>query len=812
MKPPDDPLTLDLFGEGVTLAEPPHVEAAPPAAAPAAPVAPFHRDVALGDAPAVPPGPPSPPAPPEDDGDGVYLPSFAERAYLAYAMSVVKSRALPSVQDGMKPVQRRILYAMRELGNRHDSPYKKSARIVGDVIGKFHPHGDSSVYDAAVRMAQDFSLRYPLIDGQGNFGSRDGDGAAAMRYTEVRLSKFAEEILLSELDKGTVDFSDNYDGSFLEPTLLSARLPVLLLNGASGIAVGMATNIPSHNLREVAAACKLVVSDPTVSNEAILDCVPGPDFPCGGHIISSDEEIRRAYESGRGSIRVRAVWSVEQLARGQWQAVITGLPSETSTAKFLAEIEELTNPKIKSGKKTLTPEQQAMKAKILSVLESVRDDSDQEHRVRIIIEPRSSRQTPDEMMAVLLANTSLESNEAMNMVVIGLDGKPQQKGLAQVVREWATFRMVAVERRLRHRLQDVDKRIHILEGRMIAFLNIEDVIRTIRESDEPKAALIAKFQLSEQQAEDILEIRLRQLARLEGIKIERELANLKEEKAGIHHLLDNEGARRKLVFDEIAGDAAKYGDARRTLIQAAEKITASKVEAVADEPITIILSKNGFIRCRTGHGIDKSTLSWKDGDGELSIAETRTVHPVILLDALGRAYNVKATDIPGGKGDGAPVASLVDLQSSRIVAMVCAAAENKILVATSGGYGFVAKVGDMATRQKAGKEFLRVEAGEFVLTPHLVGAATHVLAFSAKGKLSLFDLGEVKELPKGRGVILMAVEDKDSLSVALPVVAGEGIAFLTKRGEKVIAWAQLETDFMNRRARKGRIAPGILKR
>jgi topoisomerase-4 subunit A len=775
MSVPVDDLTLDLFSGGAST---------PP------------RDV-----------------PPEGGAgdDGISLPVFAERAYLAYAMSVVKSRALPSVEDGQKPVQRRILFAMRELGNKSDAPFKKSARIVGDVIGKYHPHGDSSVYEAAVRMAQNFTLRYPLIEGQGNFGSRDGDGAAAMRYTEVRLSRFAEEILLAELDKGTVDFNDNYDGSFREPRLLPARLPVLLLNGSTGIAVGMATDVQPHNLREVAQACRAVVADPATEDEAIIGCVAGPDFPGGGQVISSREDIRKAYETGRGSIRMRARWSVEQMARGQWQVVITELPPGTSTARFLSEVEDMTNPKVKAGKKALTPDQQAMKSAVLAVLETARDDSDKDHPVRIILEPRSSRQTPDDMMGVLLANTSLECNVSMNMVVIGLNGKPQQKGLAQLIREWAAFRMAAVERRLRHRLQEVDKRIHVLEGRMIAFLHIEEVIRTIREADDPKIDLMAKYQLTAIQAEDILEIRLRQLARLEGIKIERELASLKEEKSAIQHLLDNEGARRDLIVAEIEADAAKFGDARRTLIEAAEKVTASKVETLADEAITVILSRNGFIRSRNGHGIDKSMLSWKDGDNELAVIETRTIHPVILLDAQGRAYTVRAADLPGGKGDGAPVSSLVELQNSRIVAMLCAAPEERVLVATSGGYGFVAKVADMVSRQKAGKEFLRVEAGEQVLKPSLLGPATHVLTLCQKAnKMLIFPLGEVKELAKGRGVILMQLEEQDFMVLALPVSTGESQRFATKRGEKKLEWPQLEAEFLQRRARKGKAAPGFL--
>ncbi|TNF51154.1 MAG: DNA topoisomerase IV subunit A, partial [Gammaproteobacteria bacterium] len=433
-------------------------------------------------APDLPPPPPSlPPDEPLGD-DAVPLHEFAERAYLAYAMSVVTGRALPAVEDGQKPVQRRILYAMRELGNKSDAPHKKSARIVGDVIGKFHPHGDSSVYEAAVRMAQDFTLRYPLIDGQGNFGSRDGDGAAAMRYTEIRLTPFAEEILLSEIERDTVDFRDNYDGTMQEPALLPARLPVLLLNGATGIAVGMATEVPPHNLREVAEAAMRVVNDPNVDDDAILACVPGPDYPGGAQIISTDAEIRQAYLTGRGSIRVRARWEVEPLARGQWQVAITRLPPGASAAKVLSEIEEITNPKVKAGKKSLSSEQQTLKAAALSLIDTVRDDSDGEHPVRILIEPKSRNVTVDEMMAFLLANTCLEGNSPINLTVLGRDRRPGQKGLPAIVREWAAFRLDAVERRLKHRLGEVDRRLHILDGRLIAFLHIDEVIKVIRES------------------------------------------------------------------------------------------------------------------------------------------------------------------------------------------------------------------------------------------------------------------------------------------------------------------------------------------
>ncbi|HEY2630526.1 MAG TPA: DNA gyrase subunit A, partial [Usitatibacter sp.] len=426
---------------------------------------------ATGDLFDAPPPPPPPRGPSQGEPAFPTLSEFASRAYLAYAMSVVKGRALPSVEDGQKPVQRRILFAMREMGNRADAPFKKSSRIVGDVIGKFHPHGDVAVYEAAVRMAQDFTLRHPLIEGQGNFGSRDGDSPAAMRYTEVRLTKFAEHVLLSELDRGTVDFIDNYNGEFREPKLLPARLPVGLLNGASGIAVGMATEIPPHNLREVAEACALTL-EAGDDAKPVIRGIKGPDFPGGGQIISSREEIKRAYETGRGSIRVRARWSVEKLARGQYRVAVTQLPPGTSAAKVLAEIDELVNPKAKSGKKSLTPDQVSLKAATQALVENQRDDSDAEHPVRIVFEPRTSKVDPDELMNFLLAHTTMEGNSPMNLVAIGTDGRPRQMGLAEAIGEWAKFRLEIIERRLKHRATEVADRIHILDGRMIAFLNI----------------------------------------------------------------------------------------------------------------------------------------------------------------------------------------------------------------------------------------------------------------------------------------------------------------------------------------------------
>ncbi|RTL57764.1 MAG: DNA topoisomerase IV subunit A [Rhodocyclaceae bacterium] len=765
---------------------------------------------ALGD----PPPPPAPPSFGDGMGDGTSLPlnAYAERAYLAYAMSVVKSRALPQVEDGLKPVQRRILHAMNEMRLSATAKHVKSARVVGDVIGKYHPHGDSSVYDAMVRVAQDFSLRYPLVDGQGNFGSRDGDGAAAMRYTECRLTPIAE-LLLSEIDRGTVEFVPNYDGAFTEPQLMPARLPFVLLNGASGIAVGMATEIPPHNLREVAEAARHVIKHPNASLEEVLQLLPGPDFPGGGQIISTQSDIRDAYASGRGSLRMRARWRVEDLARGQWRIIVEELPHGVSTAQVLSEIESLTNPQPKVGKKDVSQEQKNLKQVVLGVLESVRDESNEKAPVRIVLEPRSSRITQDEFMAVLLAHTSLEASVSLNLTMIGRDGRPQQKNLVQVLREWGEFRIVTVERRSRHRLEEVERRIHILEGRMTVFLKIEEVIKVIRNSEEPKLDLIWKFHLTDIQAEDILEIRLRQLARLEGIKIEQELGNLREEQGNLNTLLDSRTELTKLVLKEIADDAKKFGDDRRTLLETVAPISVAEV-AVPDEPVTVIVSKNGWVRARQGHGIVPDTISYKAGDFGWVVAESRTIWPLVLIDTNGRAYSVKVSDLPGGRGDGVPLATLIDLQEGgKIAQAVSADPESKFLFAGSGGYGFVAKLADLVGRNKAGKAFLTLDKGEQPLAPAPVKGAT-LNAISAEGRLLLFPLADMPEMSKGRGNKIMELDAKDELA-AVCVNYGNSLTIEgTGRGGKsataVVEGRDLEA-FRGQRARKGHLAPIKIK-
>lgn len=753
------------------------------------------------------PPPQAPQTPPAADDDSIPLGEYAERAYLEYAMSVVKGRALPEVADGQKPVQRRILYAMRDMGLTHGAKPVKSARVVGEILGKYHPHGDSSAYEALVRMAQDFTLRYPLIDGQGNFGSRDGDGAAAMRYTEARLTPIAE-LLLSEIDMGTVDFVPNYDGAFDEPRLLPARLPMVLLNGASGIAVGMATEIPPHNLSEVANACLALLDQPELDTAALMAHIPGPDFPGGGQIITPHADILAAYESGRGSVRVRARWEVEKLARGQWRVVVTELPPGSSAQKVLAEIEEATNPKLRAGKKQLSQEQQNLKKLMLDILDRVRDESDGEHPVRLVFEPKSSRQDPEEFVNILLAQTSLEGNASFNLVMIGLDGRPAQKGLKPILAEWLAFRRTTVTRRLQHRLGQVDRRIHILEGRMVAFLHIDEVIRVIRESDEPKPDLMRAFGLTEEQADDILEIRLRQLARLEGFKLEKELSELRAERDGLRHILATPDALTGLIRDEILADASRYGDARRTEIKPAER--AVLTQSVADEALTLILSQKGWIRARVGHNVDLSTLAFKDGDALAAAVETRSVWSAVVLDTRGRAYTINPADVPTGRGDGVPVASLVELQDGAKPAhLISGQDEARFVVAGSGGYGFVARLGDMAGRVKAGKAFMTLDEGESVLAPvpATALASARLVAAADNGRLLAFPAAELKEMAKGRGLMLMQLDQGEALT-AVGLVDGERALLQTtsvrgKASEEKLPLA----EFDGKRGKRGKLMP-----
>ncbi len=751
------------------------------------------------------------------------LAAYAQRAYLEYALSVVKGRALPDVCDGQKPVQRRILYSMSRMGLGFGGPNGatgarpvKSARVVGDVLGRFHPHGDQAAYDALVRMAQDFSQRYPLIDGQGNFGSRDGDGAAAMRYTEARLARITS-LLMDEIDEGTVDFIPNYDGSTEEPRQLPARLPFTLLNGASGIAVGLATEIPSHNLREIADACVALIKNPQLGDDALFGLIAGPDYPGGAQIISSPAEIAAAYSTGRGSLKVRARWKIEELARGQWQLVVQELPPGVSSQRVLEEIEDITNPKIKTGKKALSQDQVQLKQSVLAVLDCVRDESSKDAAVRLVFEPKTSKTGQQELIQTLLAHTSLESSSPINMTMIGLDGRPTQKSLRQMLTEWVAFRQTTIEKRSQHRLDKVLARIHILEGRQLVLLNIDQVIAIIRESDEPKLALMEKFKLSERQADDILEIRLRQLARLEALKIEQELKSLREDKAKLEDILGNPAALRRLMIREIEADAKQFADPRRTLIQA-EKKAVLEVK-VLDEPVTVVVSSKGWVRTRGGHGHEAAGFAFKAGDALYRTFECRTVDTLVVFGSNGRVYSVPVAMLPGGRGDGQPVTTLIELESgTQLLHYFAGPPSAQLLLASSGGYGFLATVEGMVSRNKSGKAYIALAEGETLCRPsHALGSsgaqpvapASHVACASTGGRILTFEIGEVKQMDKGgRGLMLIDLEPKDTLAGAAAYTRSvriEGIGRGGKAREETLEIRSLN-NARGVRGRKGKEA------
>ena len=766
---------------------------------------------------------PDPEAQSPEPADQDCLAAYAQRAYLEYALSVVKGRALPDVCDGQKPVQRRILYSMARMGlsfggangNNGARPVK-SARVVGDVLGRFHPHGDQAAYDALVRMAQGFSQRYPLIDGQGNFGSRDGDGAAAMRYTEARLARITT-LLTDEIDEGTVEFIPNYDGSTEEPKQLPARLPFTLLNGASGIAVGLATEIPSHNLREIADACIALIKTPKLSDEELYTLVAGPDYPGGGQIISTAADIAAAYSTGRGSLKVRARWKIEDLARGQWQLVVQELPPGVSTQRVLEEIEEITNPKIKAGKKALSQDQVQLKQTVLAVLDVVRDESSKDAAVRLVLEPKTSKIGQPELINTLLAHTSLESSSSINLTMVGLDGRPTQKSLRQMLLEWIEFRQTTVQRRSQHRLDRVLDRIHILEGRQLVLLNIDEVIAIIRRSDEPKAALIARFALSERQAEDILEIRLRQLARLEAIKIEQELKTLREDRARLEEILGSPAALRRLLIKEIETDAKQFADPRRTLIQA-EKKTALEVK-VLDEPVTVVVSGKGWVRARGGHGHDAASFAFKAGDALYGTFECRTVDTLLAFGSNGRVYSIPVAVLPGARGDGQPVTTLIELESgTQLLHYFAGPALAMLLLASSGGYGFLATVEGMISRNKSGKAFVGLSDGETICRPsHAKGStgaqplapATHVACASTGGRVLTFEISEIRQMDKGgRGLVLIDLDAKDTLAGAAAYTRSvkiEGIGRGGKAREETLEIRSLN-NARAARARKGKAA------
>jgi topoisomerase-4 subunit A len=742
---------------------------------------------------------------PGNGDDAAPIEQHASQAYLGYAVSTVRARALPEIADGLKPVQRRILYAMGEAGAAH---FAKCARYVGEVLGKYHPHGDASTYEALVHLAQPFAMRYPLIEGQGNFGSRDGDGPAAYRYTEARLSRYAE-LMLAEIGEGTVDFVRNYDGKFEEPLLLPARLPFGLLNGSFGIPVGFSTRIPSHNLKEVAAAAAYVLRHPRAKLDEVLERLPGPDFPGGGQIISGAEELRLAYESGRGSLAMRARWSTEPLARGQWRIVVTELPHGVSCRQVLEEIEALVNPKPPAGKREVSQEQKRLRQFILDQVEAVRDESDRRSKLRLVIEPRSSRQSPEETMAALLVHTSLEARYAVNLTWLGLDGLPETKGIVEILREWGEFRVATVRRRSTHRLEKCEERLHIVMGRLLALARIDEIIKMIRAAEdqpEAKARLRARWKFTERQAEDIVNLRLGQLTRLDGVRLNEERKALEAERKGLRALLGDDKELKKLVVRELDEDARKYGDARRTLIQSAERAQIER--AVLEEPITVVLSRKGWIRARTGHGVDLDSLAFKDGDGLLQALECKTTDTVAFLGARGRCYSVEAAALPGGRGDGQPMNALVHCEGEDIVWMSCGDPAQRFVFHHSGGNGFVARLGDLATKTRAGKDFMTVPEGARALPPAPVGAGSVVAALSSDARLLLLALGELPLRPNGGvGVQIQALPGGVTLAA---VAVGDGKRLVvsgvkrSRRSEAELGAKELK-DFAGKRAQRGRV-------
>ena len=744
---------------------------------------------------------------PDNGDDAAPIERHASQAYLGYAVSTVKARALPEVADGLKPVQRRILYAMGDTPGGAQS-FSKCARYVGEVLGKYHPHGDSSTYEALVHLAQPFSMRYPLIDGQGNFGSRDGDAPAAYRYTEARLSRFAE-LLLAEIGEGTVDFIRNYDGKFDEPVLLPARLPFGLLNGSFGIPVGFSTRIPSHNLKEVAAAAAHVIKHPRAKVEDVLEHLPGPDFPGGGQIISPPEELRQAYESGRGSLVVRCKWELEKLARGQWRIVVNELPHGVSVKQVMEEIEALANPKPGLGRKEVSQEQKRMKQFILDQVEGVRDESDRKSKLRLVIEPRSSRQNPEEMMAALLVHSSMETRYAVNLTWLGLDGLPETKGIVEVLREWGEFRVATVRRRTQFRLDRVEERLHIVQGRLAAYAKIDEIIKLIRASEdqaEAKSRLQQKFRLSEKQADDIVNLRLGQLTRLDAVKLNDEKKALEADRKGLRTLLGDDKELKKLVVEELKEDAKKYGDERRTLIKPAERAQVERT--VVEEPITVILSQKGWIRARSGHALDLTSLSFKDGDALLQTLECKTTDAVILLSASGKCFTVDAAALPSGRGDGAPVNTLVHSSSDDIVWMRSGDPAQRLLMNSSAGLGFVCRLGDLVTKTRQGKDFMKVDEGARAQVPALINAS-FVAALSSDSRLLVFPLEEVPERPNGGvGVQLIALPEGEKLASVASTDAKTLVVSGIKRKNRVVQTMNAKQlgEHVGRRAQRGKLA------
>jgi topoisomerase IV subunit A len=685
------------------------------------------------------------------------LRTFTEKAYLEYSMYVILDRALPHVGDGLKPVQRRIVYAMSELGLAATAKHKKSARTVGDVIGKFHPHGDSACYEALVLMAQSFSYRYPIVDGQGNFGSPDDPKSfAAMRYTESKLTRYAE-VLLSELGDGTVDWTPNFDGTLDEPALLPSRLPNVLLNGATGIAVGMATDIPPHNLREVAAACVRLLEEPKSTLAELLEHVRGPDLPTGAEIITPREELARIYETGNGTFRARARYETED-----GEIVVTELPYQVSGSKVLEQVAA------------------QMRAKKLPMIEDLRDESDHEHPTRLVITPRSNRVDVEQVMAHLFATTDLERSYRVNLNLIARDGRPRVMGLKPLLEEWLAFRVDTVTRRLTHRLEKVEARLHILDGLLVAYLNLDEVIRIVRYEDEPKAALIARFGLSEAQAEAILETKLRHLAKLEEMKIRGEQAKLAAERDELMKILASKARLKRLVRDEIIADAEKYGDDRRSrLVERAAAQAIAETEIMASEPVTVVLSRSGWVRAAKGHDIDPRALSYKTGDEYRAAARGRSTQLAVFLDSTGRAYSVPAHTLPSARGQGEPLSGRLDPpDGATFPGVLIGEPDDRWVLASGAGYGFVVRLGELHGRNRAGKAILKVPEGSSVLAPVPVPPGEDVLlaAVNTDGRLLVFPVADLPELPRGKGNKIFGIPSKKAASGEESLLAVAAVA------------------------------------
>lgn len=723
----------------------------------------------------------------------VALRNYAEKAYLDYSMYVILDRALPHIGDGLKPVQRRIVYAMSELGLKSTAKYKKSARTVGDVIGKFHPHGDSAAYEAMVLMAQPFSYRYPLIDGQGNWGSADDPKSfAAMRYTESKLARFAE-VLLSELGQGTVDWKPNFDGTMDEPEILPARAPHVLLNGTTGIAVGMATDIPPHNLREVISACVRLLDEPKATVAELCEHIQGPDYPTEAEIITPRDEILKTYETGRGSLKMRAVWQ-----REDGDIIVTGLPYQVSGARVLEQIAA------------------QMQAKKLPMVADLRDESDHENPTRLVIVPRSNRIDVDGLMNHLFATTDLEKNYRINLNMIGIDGRPEVKPLNTILSEWLSFRTATVRRRLQYRLDKVDHRLHLLEGLLVAFLNIDEVIRIIRNEDEPKPVLIKRFALSDVQAEYILDTKLRQLARLEEVRIRAEQEELAAEKAELEKILGSANRLKTLIRKELMAVAEDFGDARLSPLASREEARAfSETELMVSEAVTVVLSEKGWIRAAKGHDIDPGSLSYKSGDHYLCSAKGRSNQNAILLDSTGRTYALSAHSLPSARGQGEPVTGRLNAPSgANFVGVLMGDDTQPVLMATDAGYGFVATLADLQSKNRAGKNALSIPKGARVLPPVRIAEAegSLVVAVSNEGRMLVFPLDELPRLARGKGNKIInipssRVQSREEFMIGIAVVTAQQ-QLLVHSGKRYLNLKSADLEhYQGERGRRGNKLP-----